>query len=213
VEANARTTLSEFQTEASSNDASASKPASRIRIDFEGLLELAERLQQSYEEQTSKRQSAFIMSQVYGLFFILEFLAVYVSVSFLFLNRINPISSHLNYTAYLFCISSVVIAVAIGIITFFYFNNLRQRLQQIKRHMKTDERDLTEVVELLREIEPAYAKEEQLSALERVQIRIRLSRFGIGSSSRGKAEDTARELKEEFQSRKSRVDQELMKPS
>jgi len=212
VEAKARTTPNDLQLEVASDDTSASKPASRIRADFEGLLELAEKLQQSYEEQAVNRQSASMTGQVCGLLLILYLLAAYASGSFLFLNRVSPAHSHLSHATYLICVGSVVVTALLGIITFLYVSTLSQRIQQIQRRMRDDKRDLTEVVELLREIEPVYAKEEELSALERVQIRIRLSRFGIGSSSRSKVENTARELKEEFQSRKSRVDQELRKP-
>ncbi len=211
VEAKTRTTPSDLQLEVSSNDASASRPTSRVRADFEGLLELAEKLQQSYEKQASHRQSISIAGQVYSLFFAFDLLAAFVGIGFLLFNRISPSHSHPSHSTYLICIGSVITTVVLGLISLFYLSDLLQQLQQIKHRMKTDERDLTEVVELLREIEPVYAKEEQLSALERVQIRIRLSRFGIGSSSRGR-EDTARNLKEEFQSRKNRVDQELMKP-
>ncbi|MGI4791184.1 MAG: hypothetical protein ACRYFS_20335 [Janthinobacterium lividum] len=212
MEAKARTTSSKFQPDVSSTDESSDKPTSRVRADFEGLLELAEQLQQSYEKRVAGRQSLFVTGQVYSLFLAIELLTVYAAGSFLFLNRINSITSHTSRTTFLICIGFVAVFIPLGMITFFYFNSLRQRSQHIQHLIKADERDIAEVVELLREIEPVFAKEEKLSALERVQIRIRLSRFGIGSSSRGEVKSPAKDMAEEFQSRKSRVDQELMRP-
>ena len=211
MEAKGRTTSSKFQPDASSDDIFAGKPASRVRADFEGLLELAEKLQLSYDERSATQQNLFAAVQVNGLIFLVEFSAAIVSTTFLLLNKWGPLLPHLNHFNYLSCVGFDIGAVIFGAISLLYIKGFRQRLRQATHRMRLDERDLTEVVELLREIEPVYAKEEKLSALERVQIRIRLSRFGIGSS-QGKAEDAPTDLKGKLQSRKNGVDQELMRP-
>lgn len=212
MEAKVRTISGEPQPDTSLTDALADKPTSRIRADFEGLLELVEQIQQSYEKRIASRQNLSIAGQIYSLLIIIELLVTYSAASLLLLNRISPITSHISHITFLMCIGFVTVFVPLGMITFFYLNSLRQRSQQIKRLIKADERDIAEVVELLREIEPVFAKEEKLSALERVQIRIRLSRFGIGSSSRSEAATPVKDMDAEFQSLKSRVDRELMKP-
>ncbi len=210
--AKAQTNSSDFQPDTLIENVSADTHASRTRADFDGLLELAEQLQQSYEKKVADSQSLSLTGMIYGLVLITELLVSYAGGGVLILNRINTNSSPHNNATYLICTSVVGVVIVLGIVTFFYFNSLRQRFQQIKRHIRDDERDLSEVVELLREIEPVYAKAESLSAMDRIQIRIRLSRFGIGSSSKSETTNAAREMKEDFEARKKRVDEELLKP-
>ncbi len=50
------------------------------------------------------------------------------------------------------------------------------------KNLARDRRALTEIVDMLREVEYTIAHREQLSALERAAFRIRLSRFDIGPS-------------------------------
>ncbi len=210
MEAKERITSSAFQPDASLGEAAADKNTSRIRSDFEGLLELAEKLQQSYEERGSSYQKLFMTLQGFTVLLLLELFAGF----FIWIFFLMPPFVSLPGQPYspVKGIASIVADIAFGAITFFYFITLRQQYQQLKRRMYADERDISEVVKLLREIEPVFAEAEKLSALERVQIRIRLSRFGIGSSPRNDLEQASPEMKGDFRARKSRVDQELMKP-
>ena len=206
MEAKARTTSSEFQPVTSADE-----PTSRIRADFEGLLGFAEELQRSWEEQAANYQKLYIWLQSSAFLLLVELLAGL----FVFLNLLLSSSNLQDHRILHFTVVNVLSVAALvfgGLITFSYSLSLQKQFRMLKHRMRINERDIAEVVELLREIEPVFAKQEKLSALERVQIRIRLSRFGIGSSSRSESENAAKDMKSEFQSRKSRVDQELMKP-
>ena len=183
---------------------------SHIRADFDGLLELAEKLQKSSQEFRYRYEQATILQEGLRLLLLIELAAGCVI-------GIAWLSPHIAFFGRLFDPNPFAIALGIGdvvfgLFTIRYFFSVLHQSRQLKQTIRSDERDLSEVVELLREIEPVYAKEEKLSALERVQIRIRLSRFGIGSSSRGSAEGVGREQNGESRTHKSRIDQELMKP-
>ncbi len=204
-------TNSSSQSDPFAEDAPRSLSASRIRADFEGLLELAEKLQTS-RRQFSERcgQLAFIQESLR--------LAMSVELSIGLLIGVNCFSPSIAFFGKMlepiyFALLVGGIDTVFGFFTIRYFLMARQQARHQKQALFSDERDLSEVVELLREIEPVYAHEEKLSAMERVQIRIRLSRFGIGSSSHGAADSTKTETRPEFFSRESRGERELLKPS
>lgn len=188
----------------SSKGAFAGNDTSKVRADFEGLLSLAERLQQSLEKHSDACGRSSIKLQVLALLILVELIAIFFGVMHHFgvwsgvLHSIN-----LANTGAFFAILALSIH---------YTVQLRHYTFEMKYAERADKRDLSEVVELLREIEPVIAKEENLSALERVQIRIRLSRFGVGTSLRSGAISASKELEADFRARKSRVDQELAKP-
>lgn len=186
------------------------KPASRVRADFESLLVLAESLQRSSERHSDVyRRSRFTL-----LGFVL---LAYAGVAAGFCLTMFGIEarSAVSHSHTLPFSVSVVLGIAdvlLVLLVGYYACSLWRYSEQVKRAKLKDRKDLTEVVELLREIEPVVAKEENLSVLERFQIRIRLSRFGIGSSLQEDAGVVAKTSWEEFRARKSRADQELMKP-
>jgi len=213
VEAKAKIISSEFQSGVSPEDASAGLSTSSIRTDFERLLEFAEIRQQSYEEMSSASSKLSFIRMICAMFYLLEFAVGFVVMFFELFNQLKHPSLPLISKTYIICLVSFILALILGIITSLYYKYLHNRQRHIKRLMTADERDLSEIIELLREIEPVYAKEEKISALERVQIRIRLSRFGIGSSSRSEVGNVTKDFMGELQIRKSRVDQELFKPS
>ena len=178
-----------------------------MRADFEGLLGLAEKLQQSLERHTSDLRRLRVAQQC------IAFL-MWVEIAFGYFFTITHIPSTYSFNHRLpiqVDVALAVVATALMTSAWYLYSSLGQ--YHYARHaLRLDDKDLTEVVELLREIEPVVAKEEALSVLERVQIRIRLSRFGIGSSLHSGATLTSKELEDGFRARKNRVDQELAKP-
>ena len=182
----------------------AGNSTSRVRADFEGLLALAENLQQSLDKHSDAYSRSCIKLQVLALLIVIETIAIVFGVIHYFGFAI-PILHSMNLVN-----SGGVVAILW--LSVHHTIQLRHHALDMKYAERADKCDLTEVVELLREIEPVVAKEEALSVLERVQIRIRLSRFGVGSSAREGAGSVSRELTEGSWSHKSRVDQELAKP-
>jgi ABC-type multidrug transport system fused ATPase/permease subunit len=55
-----------------------------------------------------------------------------------------------------------------------------QHRSRMRRHLQRDQRALYQIVGMLRELESAISERDNLSALERAEFRIRLSRFDIG---------------------------------
>ena len=183
---------------------------SHIRADFEGLLELAEKLQSSLQQLSYRHGQLATLQEGLRLLMSTE-LAAGILIA------VTCLSPHVAFFGRLLdpdrsAVFLGGVDVLFSIFTVRYFLSVIYQARQIQQAKQSDERDLTEVVELLREIEPVYAKEEKLSALERVQIRIRLSRFGIGSSVQRGLLQTPKELQEKAQAYGSRVDKELFKP-
>ncbi len=54
---------------------------------------------------------------------------------------------------------------------------------KLKRRVKTDEKGLEELLDLIHETEKSISNSRELSTLTRESLRIRLSRFGIGANS------------------------------
>lgn len=181
---------------------------SRVRADFEGLLALAESLQRSLEEHTDSHRRLSVAQQGNGFLMWLE-----LATAFFFTMARVPFLSPTHNQPF-----PIQVAIVLGVLasafvaSACYLYSSFPQSRSLRRVIQMDSRDLTEVVELLREIEPVVAREESLSALERVQIRIRLSRFGVGSSLRSSATTASKELEADFHARAARVDQELAKP-
>lgn len=210
MESKAETIPSELRAALPSGEASADMGTSHVRADFDGLLELAEKLQQSLQELNYRYDRSVFVQQGLRLLLLVEAsVGYFIAISCFFTHG-------LFFSRSLFSISLAVTLVIVdalfGLLTFWYFHSAWSQSKRLKQAIQADERDISEVVELLREIEPVFAKAEKLSVLERVQIRIRLSRFGIGSSPRNEVEKASAAMKEDFRARKSRVDQELMRP-
>ncbi len=70
---------------------------------------------------------------------------------------------------------AIVFFVAVCVVCVGYYT-----WQITRRHLRRDQRALFEIVGILREVESAIAQQAELSALERAEFRIRLSRFDIG---------------------------------
>jgi len=181
---------------------------SKVRADFDGLLSLAESLQQSSEKHSDKHRRLREAFKVYLIAVCLGFVVAFTMVTSNF--EFHDFVSHRQLLSDPILIILIAACSLLLPLVWDHVCSLRIYAEQAKRAWWEDERDLTEVVELLREIEPVLAREENLSTLERVQIRIRLSRFGVGSSARENAGSET--LTEDFRSRKSRADQELAKP-
>ncbi len=206
VEAKGQATSSKANPDVSSDGALVGNDTSKVRADFEGLLALAENLQQSLNKHSDAYGRSCIRLQVSAILIFIECITIlfgsgrHVSSWNAVLHSMNPV--HAN--------ALTAVSVLLLLLTLHYTFHLWHHALRMKYAERVDKRDLAEVVELLREIEPVVAKEADFSALERVQIRIRLSRFGVGSSSRENAGSET--LTEDFRSRKSRADQELAKP-
>lgn len=183
---------------------------SKVRADFDGLLSLAESLQQSSEKHSDKHRRLREAFKVYLIAVCLGFVVAFTMVTSNF--EFHDFVSHRQLLSDPILIILIAACSLLLPLVWDHVCSLRIYAEQAKRAWWEDERDLTEVVELLREIEPVLAREENLSTLERVQIRIRLSRFGVGSSAREGAGAVSKALAEDVRSRKSRADQELAKP-
>lgn len=137
------------------------------RKDLEGLLKLAEELQEKYE-YASRRISSARLAQVASTFIVL---LIFTWNSYKYLAFFDPAR---KFFSIFIIITSLIILVTN--ILFYEF----RLIQPTKLRMQRDVSALAEVVELLRETESVITKAEGWSALERAEFRIRLSRFGIG---------------------------------
>jgi hypothetical protein len=83
---------------------------------------------------------------------------------------------------YLLGVTSVwrtVLCVVVGAMGVFAIMAYELRIRELRRRRLIDQRALSQIVELLREVEGAAAVSHSWSALKRAEITIRLSRFGI----------------------------------
>jgi len=210
VEAKGKTNPSQGGSGVFSDGALAGNSTFKVRADFEGLLALAESLQQSLEQHSDTHRRLRLSLQGSLLAAYAGF-AAGVSLIMSGVEAHDYVSRSHLLPPLVFIVLGVACLLLVPLAGYHVYSQ-RRYFDHVRRALREDRRDLTEVVELLREIEPIIAKEENLSALERVQIRIRLSRFGVGPSSRNGAAAIAEEPGADFHARKSRVDQELAKP-
>ena len=191
------------------NGVVAGNGTSKIRADFEGLLELAESLERSLERHSDAYSRSRLKSQGFVLLIYVELIAAV----FVGMHR-TGLGIAVLHNIHLLGADAIVSGLFVPSIAFtlhYTYQSWRYSID-MKHARRADERDLTEIVELLREIEPVVAREEDWSVLERLQIRIRLSRFGIGASRRDDEGIVLEASPEGFHARKSRADQEIMKP-
>jgi hypothetical protein len=120
------------------------------------LLDLAERVQSSYES-SARRES---------IWRLLEAVLVVVAAVALVLGAAGAEALAASLAV---GISAIVYAVAIDIVL----------IQRIRRRSRSDRNALREVLALLHELEGVAAVEDQWSPLQRAEFRIRLSRFQI----------------------------------
>ncbi len=126
------------------------------------LLELAEKLQDSYEMYELK--SAWIVNATVALCGFLISLAAYAY----FVVESEKVNKFTGFA----------LALGLGVI---YFIS-RRTVTISNRHGQRDIRACLRIVDMLRGIEPALSKERNLTEIERIGIRIRLSRFDVGPS-------------------------------
>lgn len=210
MEAKGQVTSSKANPDVSSDGALKGNNTSRVRADFEGLLALAESLNHSFNENKESYLKYNIIQQSLVLLLSLE--VCFGFIIFILSTGFGSPTPHTHFLHFPITVTLASADVFLVLATAFYACTFWFRSQVSKSLSRVDQRDLTEVVELLREIEPVVAREESLSALERVQIRIRLSRFGVGSLVRNSATAASKELEADFHARAARVDQELAKP-
>jgi hypothetical protein len=127
------------------------------------LLTLAEELQEKIDANTGRVTNLILMG--IGVVFLLTFVYTFAAI-------IAPG----EYAAVRRAATAGMAAYAGGAIALLALREMRTR-QQIRR----DERALYEIVDILREIEAGVARNFGLSVMERAEIRIRLSRLGIGT--------------------------------
>lgn len=209
MEAEGQATSSQSNPYLPANGAVADNGTSKIRADFEGLLELAESLQRSLERHSDAHSRSRLKFQAFGLLIYVELIAAFFLVKYC-----TGLGIAVFQNVPLFGADAIVLGVFVPSIVLTLHHTYQSWRYSIdmKYAGLADERDLTEIVELLREIEPVLAREEAWSVLERLQIRIRLSRFGIGASGRDGEKPASKASSAFFSARKSSVDQELMKP-
>jgi len=210
VEPKGQATSTKANPGASSDGALVGNGTSNVRADFEGLLALAESLNHSFKENKESYLKSSIIQQGLMLLLLVEVFGAFIIFMLATGFGVSYPQNHFLHLPLTIVLASADIFLIL--VTAFYAYTFWLRSEVSKSLGRVDQRDLTEVVELLREIEPVVAREESLSALERVQIRIRLSRFGVGSSSRSGATAASKELEADFRARAARVDQELAKP-
>jgi hypothetical protein len=184
------------------------KVASRgdLRSDFDGLLGLAETIQARLDDSKQRLEKQSLALQIT--------FALVASVAFLaflaFSNQTHSFAiSHFSSYEIVMLISVAVIVLAsvIGIVIAFL-----KQVQRLSNSARSDRTFLNEIVEMLREVEPVLSKKENLSMMERLQIRIRLARFEIHSVSKADTQRISRDLQKDHQELRSQVDRELTKP-
>lgn len=209
MEAKSQATSSQSNQSLPANGAVADNGTSKIRADFEGLLELAESLERSLEHHSDAYSRSHLKFQVLALLTYVE-----LFIGFLVGTYHTGLGIAVFHNMRLFGADPIVLGLFVPsiVLTLHHTYQAWRYSIDMKYAGRADKRGLTEIVELLREIEPVVAREEDWSVLERLQIRIRLSRFGIGASRRDDEGIVLEASPEGFHARKSRVDQEIMKP-
>ena len=140
--------------------------SSRTGRDVARLLDLAEKLQDACDAHQRRKTM--------GLAFLMLSLMVNVG---LIVVAIIPGIPGTQFNLHEWPLSAIAIPVfTVGIVSFI-------RFMDASKMYRRDRRALDSIVDMIREVEPSLAKRLQLSMLERAEIRIRLSRLGIGYSS------------------------------
>lgn len=138
------------------------EPPSLVRPELDKLLRMAEDLQEKGDYYDLRRTSfQMIVTAIMG----------FTSLAFLYaMNSYSMGSAPLAVAAYTMA-TGTIIAFSVLAKTVIY---------RMNRQEKRDRKALFSIVDMLREIEPIIAEKEELSALERAEIRIRLARLDIG---------------------------------
>jgi hypothetical protein len=134
---------------------------SRSRKEIDGLLKLAEELQEKCDLVSRRIEQA--------RFFQVGCVAI----------SLSSIGAGLWVNMSINSFSRSLLAGTI-LISILYAVASEYLIRRIKRRSEPDKAALAEVVELLRETGNGIAEAENWSALDRAEFRIRLSRFGIG---------------------------------
>ena len=135
--------------------------------ELEKLLDIAEDLKEKCEAKgrmIEKNRVAQVGVSVIQAFLVLAWIEIGVSFGTINLAFYAPLAG-------------LLFSLAASILAFEFL--IRRR----KAEMKPDLIALSELIQLIRETEPAMAESEHWSTIERAQFRIRLSRFGIGARS------------------------------
>lgn len=132
----------------------------RLYEEADKLLGLAERLQDKCEQY--ERRLWLLFAACTGLTVAFWSLAVYLS----FL----PFSNRLGYLW-----AVLAFLYGFGVTTFWRF-----MWAKVDQRLTRERRALHSIVDMLRDLEKGIAERNNLSALERAEFRIRLSRFDIG---------------------------------
>jgi uncharacterized membrane protein YcjF (UPF0283 family) len=141
--------------------------AERTFTDFAELLTIAEKWQDQCDEaETHISRTRF--REILVLAFVIP-LAIGGTL------WISDLASHNN--GWIGMIISLVFGIAV------YIWSCEIEIRRIQRLKSRDQHALHDIVELLREIVGILAKKQEWAPLERMQFRIRLSRFDIGPSS------------------------------
>ena len=127
----------------------------------EKLLEMAERLEKESLEQERVISRLWLMAST--------FVATLIALTFY-----GFAMETFDYTSKILIMSTVIVySTYMG---WYFWQILRRRTMQLRK----DQRALFELLNMLREIEQAVAERNNVSAIERAEFRIRLSRFDIG---------------------------------
>ena len=210
MEANGQTTSINAKLDAPVTPSAAVQNAPHLREDFYGLLKLAEDIQANLREIREKRAKLRFWARV--LSHVLIGAALIFGAYLLYLSG-DPHFHRLPSAKLWVPYGSLVTAAVSLTFSFTSLVGLIRQIAPMTQDILWEERHLKEIVELLREIEPALAKQEGFSVLERLQMRIRLSRFDIYTDRDDQiAAETAPGLAQPSPARTPRADRELTKP-
>ncbi len=144
------------------NNEASTRKSPRILREAAKLLSLAEELQEKID--FNERQLGNTAILVVGL------MAAGVGVSFTLAFMPLNVDSYIRYL-----IVGISASLVFGLIL-----AISNRTRGVRKKVATDKRALFEITDMLRDVESKMAKKLGLSMLERAEMRIRLSRLGIG---------------------------------
>lgn len=154
--------------------------SSTLREDVDSLFDLAENQRGRIREGKKEILIAWIMflTQSVGLIFC-AFLTVAIIFRLLSLPSLGLSSEFFGnrWFGYLFFFVSIFSSILFASRVFYCL----KEVSLLKKQLRHSVRSLAEVIEILREVEPAISEEEGWSTLKKAEFRIRLSEYDIAS--------------------------------
>jgi hypothetical protein len=138
-------------------------PTSLVRLQLDRLLKMAEDLQEKGDYFVIRR-TRFLMINFAG-FIVAAMACVFAATNYSLEIQSFAAFASVLMLMFFFCLNIVL---------------MKTMMYRMNRQEKRDRKALFSIVDMLREIEPIIAEKEELSALERAEIRIRLARLDVG---------------------------------